>query len=283
MCWINRKSNTRSFIPYIKYVIAKDTRFERDWKIFFDSNGEVARGESLVNYGWGPSGFKEMIEAFYYAKHGTTNGFEQYYEQNIRNHRGDILAQLRADGLISESFPAFIRITLKERANVPVLLVNIDRIYFKYCDECPQAFKNYIHDEFANELRNLGMDYLLSNFRCTREICYALCGQEDYKWCILNYTSTEGKSQVERKKERCIITRLKQLVKEHKKVHLKRKAHGERCLERYVRFDMTPLRYFLLDSKTWSAVEKKRYSKKPRHNFDVVPEEVLPKYIYSKR
>jgi hypothetical protein len=282
MSSINRKSNQPSFIPYIKYVIAKDTRFERDWKIFFDPNGEVARGKSLVNYGWGPNGFKEMIEALYYAKHGTVDGFEQYYEQNIRNCKGDILVKLRADGLVGESFPAFIRITLKEGTNIPVLLVNIDRVYFKYCGECPQAFENYIHDEFANELENLGMTYLLSNFRCSREICYALCGQEEYKWCVLNYTSTEGEPQVERKKEQCIITRLKQLVKERQNVHLNRKAHGERCLERYVRFDMTPLRYFLLDSKTWSEVEKNRYSKKPRHNFDMVPREILPKYIQQE-
>jgi hypothetical protein len=62
------------YIPYIKYVISPGTRFERDKKVLFDPDGDVAKGKPLLNYGWAPSGLKEFIEALYKSRGGESRG-----------------------------------------------------------------------------------------------------------------------------------------------------------------------------------------------------------------
>ena len=127
------------YIPYIKYVIAPGTRFERDKKVLFDPDGEVAQGKSLLNYGWAPTGLKEFIEALYVAKKGSLEGFDLFYEGKILGTHQDIVTILKREGLISQKLPALLIIRIRENVEVPALLVNIDRILFKRCQYCKQS------------------------------------------------------------------------------------------------------------------------------------------------
>jgi len=285
------------YIPYIKYVLAKDTRFERDSKIFFDPDGEVAKGSPLINYGWGPSGFKELIEAFYVSKHGNKKGFNKYYEKYIKPCKGDIIPQLRADGLIREKLPAFIRMELKENVIIPALLVNVDRIYFKRCDDCDQSFnKSGFPRDLGECLSRLNLLRAFEQtFQCTRQICECLC--DNYKNCILSYTSTEGDLKVEGKKIMCLIELFEQLTNVSLKIskyecmpkpgltlknisnYIGRSRNRKKCIERQLRFDFRPLRNYFFDPKTWNQMEKMRYHRGMRHNFDALPIQVLPNLL----
>jgi len=191
------------YIPYIKYVIAPGTRFERDKKVLFDPDGEVAQGKPLINYGWAPSGLKEFVEALYVSKKGSRIGFEDFYKEKILGTNQDIVQILKTEGLIDEKLPALLIIRIKENVEVPALLVNIDRILFKRCQLCGQSWRNINPPaDFVDFLRDLGLENVVHVFQCSRQLCKFLC--EYYDYCEKSYTSTEGFSHVESEKIECL-------------------------------------------------------------------------------
>lgn len=284
------------YIPYIVYVISPGTRFERDRKVFFDPAGEVSRGEPLTNYGWSTSGFKELIEAFYVSQKGTTKGFERYYKTRIRGRPSNIVQKLKQDGLLKNELRGFIQLRIKRNVTVPVLYVEIDNICYKFCNGCSTSFNTAgIPPKLKSLLKN---NQLLSSFQktfqCARQICERLC--EYYKDCVLSYTSTEGDSEVEEEKEDCLIDMLRQMLGissgSSKYEHVIKEDAGDilsvigsprhctYCIERHLRFDFTPLRYFFFDPKTWSKMRRKRYNKKGFNpNFNAIPVKLISDFL----
>lgn len=301
------------YIPYIKYVIAPGTRFERDKKVLFDPDGEVARGKPLLNYGWAPSGLKEFVKALYEAKKRNLIGFDDFYKK-IRNSDQNIVEILRNEGLIGKTLPALIIITIKENVEVPALLVRIDRIFFKRCQRCAQSWRNNRPQaDFIEFLKKTGINKVIDVFQCSRQLCMFLC--EHYKYCEKSYTSIEGLSEVESYRIECLKALLKFIARETSeiqgyeciakekipsKVRFKRTENEvsltfenfkrvidksepvnfTSCIERPLRFDFTPLRYFFFDHKTWAKMQKQRYCKTlGRRNIDALPANLLSEFI----
>jgi len=289
------------YVPYVKYIIAPGTRFERDAEIFFGSKGDVSQGKNLINYGWSQTGFKELIEAFYFSRRGTINNFHEYFEQNIRYCTNNILDLLRKDGLIDEKLRGLIRIDLREDVAIPALLVEIQSIRYKYClkpTPCIRLWKEYgIPSMLKTLLDRLGLtNSYISMFRCIRQLCYEKCG--NYKQCALMYTSVEGKNEIELEIEKCVIELIKQIElkesgsskykcrpwtpEDHKKRKIGPLKDYSKCFERPVRFDFKPLRYYILDPATWRKIEKQQYIKNPRSQYGAFPDYLLP-YIFDDR
>ena len=109
------------YIPYIKYVISHGTRFEKDKKLLFDPDGDVAHGKPLINYGWNQSGLRELIEALYISKNNNLQGFCTFYQDKIRECTDDLVSVLRNEGLIGTNFPALLRIKIKDGYNINCL------------------------------------------------------------------------------------------------------------------------------------------------------------------
>jgi len=307
------------YIPYIKYVISSGTRFERDKKVLFDPDGDVAKGIPLINYGWAPSGLKELVEALYKARKGSLNGFEKFYKDNVLRSSGNILDVLRKENLVDENFPALLRIKIKEGVEVPALLVNIDRIHFKRCSQCGQSWKiEGLPEDFVKLLKRLKLERVAEVFQCARQLCKLLC--ENYDNCEKSYTSTEGCEEVEEEKIKCIKALLMLIANESfrsrkyeciprkqitsnlgcRELKILRKdlllnVHNFKkivdsaaqiscntCIERQLRFDFAPLRYFFFDYKTWLKMQKQRYCKTPgQRNIDALPAKLLSEFIES--
>ncbi|MEM3755270.1 MAG: hypothetical protein QXE19_06250, partial [Candidatus Bathyarchaeia archaeon] len=286
------------YIPYIKYVISPGTRFERDKKVLFDPDGEVAKGEPLINYGWAPSGLKELIEAFYKSNRGTLENFSHFYKEKVLKSQENIVDVLRSEGLIGEKFPALLRIKIKDGVEVPALLVNIDKMYFKRCNQCKQSWRIYgAPENFTQFLKDLSLEKIVYIFQCARQLCKYLC--DNYDNCIRSYTSKEGNTEIEEEKIECLKELIKQITgkslgskkwecipkegldKKFKDILKMKKINRSSCIERHLRFDFTPLRYFFFDYKTWLKMQKKRYSKGPMHNIDALPTKLLSDFISS--
>lgn len=307
------------YIPYIKYVIAPGTRFERDKKVLFDPDGEVAQGKPLLNYGWAPTGLKEFIEALYAAKKGSLKGFDVFYEGKILGTHQDIVDILKREGLIDQKLPALLIIRIRENVEVPALLVNIDRILFKRCQYCRQSWRNNAPPaDFIDFLKELDIEEVVNLFQCSRQLCKFLC--EYYDYCEKSYTSTEELSAVENEKIDCLkallmfmagkvpqISRYECIPREmvpsklgcrelitmkkdsplnfeffKELVNKSQKINCTTCIERSLRFDFTPLRYFFFDHNTWRAMQKQRYCKTlGRRNIDALPARLLSEFINS--
>jgi hypothetical protein len=307
------------YIPYIKYVISPGTRFERDKKVLFDPDGDVTQGKPLSNYGWAPSGLKELVEALYKARKGSLNGFEKFYNAKVLRSSENIVDALKNEHLIDENFPALIRIKIKEGIEVPALLVNIDNIYFKRCSQCKQSWKiQGAPENFVKFLKGLELERVTEIFQCTRQLCKFLC--ENYDNCEKNYTSTEGLKGVEEEKIECLkelfmllaqqssgsrkyecipkeqipsklgcreLTTLKKelpldLSDFRELVSRSTQINCSTCIERALRFDFKPLRYFFFDYKTWMKMQNQRYCKTPgQRNIDALPTKLLSEFIDS--
>jgi len=306
------------YIPYIKYVISPGTRFERDKRVLFDPDGEVAQGKPLINYGWGPSGLKELVEALFKSRKEKPDGFEKLYNEKVLRCRRNIVDVLKEEGLIDEEFPALLRIKIKEGVEVPALLVNIDRMYFKRCDQCGQSWRLHgVPEDFVEFLKSVRLEEVTEIFQCSRQVCKLLC--DNYDYCFRSYTSTEGDVKVEKEKLECLQELFKQITgissgsKKYecilrekmprklscrdlvklpeelpsnygtliKLVHQADRVRCATCIERQLRFDFTPLRYFFFDYKTWSKMQEQRYSRKPMHNIDALPAKLLSEFIDS--
>jgi hypothetical protein len=303
------------YIPYIKYVISPGARFERDKKVLFDPDGEVARGRPLLNYGWAPSGLKEFVEALYKSRRGDLEGFDKFYKDKILRSDQNIVGVLRKEGLIDQNLPALIVIRMRENIEVPALLVNIDRIFFKRCKDCGQSWRiGAPPADFVGLLKELDIVGVAHVFQCSRQLCKFLC--DHYNYCEKNYTSTEGSSEVESEKIECLKALLKFMAgkvpgtqqyecilrervpskigcKElkYKEVPLNfenfrelvnksKEVNCTTCVERFLRFDFTPLRYFFFDHKTWTEMQKQRYCKTlGRRNIDALPVNLLSEFI----
>ena len=128
-----------SFIPYIKYILAPDTRFERDHEIFFGQKGRVAKGEPLLNYGWGYGGLKEFVKAYYKTKHDLQN-FEIYYKTLFQS-RGNILEIMSFDKLLQLPLRGLITARIHENLFIPILITDFTSIKFKYCESCQRLWE----------------------------------------------------------------------------------------------------------------------------------------------
>jgi hypothetical protein len=288
------------YIPYIKYVIAPGTRFERDSRIFFDAKGSVSRGETLKNYGWSQTGFKELIEALYFSKNGSVKGFEDYFKNRIKYSTENIVDVLRKDGIISDELRGLIRLKITDKMAIPVLLTEITEMRYKFCykPRCSRLWENgKPPEEIVEFLRDHNLpENILRGYGCTRHLCYNLCGA--YKQCELMYTSVEGQEDVETKILRCLIELLKQKYlgelgskkfdcrlwtpDDHRKKKIGASHEYSKCFERPVRFNLKPLRYYILDPKMWKEIEEKRYNKNPNNQFDAFPAEYLPDIFEDK-
>jgi len=307
------------YIPYIKYVIAPGTRFERDKKVLFDPDGDVAQGRPLLNYGWAPSGLKEFIKALYEARKGDLSGFNSFYSRNVLGSRGDIVEVLRREKLIDQELPALLIIRMKEGVEVPALFVEITGMYFKRCENCSQSWRIIPPpDDFISFLKGLNVENATRVFQCSRQLCKLLC--DYYEFCERSYTSTEGMEKIEREKLNCLkaliaflagvpsgTRRYECIAKEkvpcklgcrelvvkkniktqpltfenfRKLVNGPWRINCTMCIERCLRFDFKPLRYFFFDHKTWRDMCEKRYCKTlGRRNIDALSVKVLLDFI----
>jgi len=295
------KQKNSQYVPYVKYVIAPDTRFERDAAIFFDRKGDVSQGRTLINYGWNQTGFKEIVEAFYVSEKGSVSGFDRYFEENVHNCVGNIVEVLRRDRLIDDRLRGLVRIDLRQNMAIPALLVEIQRMMYKYCTKPRPCLRLWsvmgIPDKMKAFLdqHDLTSKYV-SKFRCTRQFCYKECGS--YKQCVHMYTSTEDLPEMEAKIQECALELVKQIEtrssgspryqcrpwtsNDHKIKQIGRLKPDSKCFERPVRLDLKPLRYYILDPATWEDIEKQRYDRNPRNQFDAFPVSLLP-YIFDDR
>jgi len=295
------KQKNSQYVPYVKYVIAPDTRFERDAAIFFDRKGDVSQGKTLVNYGWSQPGFKELVEAFYFSKKGSVLGFDRYFKENIRNCVGNIVETLRRDKLIDGRLRGIVRIDLRQNMAIPALLVAVQEIRYKYCLKPTPCFRLWsvkgVPDKLKALLDQRGLTHkYTSKFRCTRQLCYQKCGA--YKQCVLMYTSTEDNPEIEAKIQECVVQLVKQTEygtagspkyqcrpwtsDDHQIRRIGPLKQDSKCFERPVRLDLKPLRYYILDPATWKEIEKQKYSRNTRNQFDAFPASLLP-YIFDDR
>ncbi|MGB9718727.1 MAG: hypothetical protein ACPL4E_09880 [Thermoproteota archaeon] len=258
---------------------------------------------------------KEFIEALYKAKKGGLTGFSNFYEK-VRNSDQNIVDILRNEGLIGKTLPALIIIRIRENVEVPALLVKIDRIFFKRCQKCAQSWRNNRPQaDFIEFLEELGIGKVVDVFQCSRQLCKFLC--EHYPYCDKSYTSTEGLGEVESYKIECLKALLRFMARKVQEIrryecvareripskvgfkksedevpltfeNFKRVVYKSKpvnctsCIERSLRFDFTPLRYFFFDHKTWSKMQGQRYYKTPgRRNIDALPANLLSEFISS--
>lgn len=278
-----------SFIPYIKYVLASDTRFERDHEIFFGPKGEVAKGESLLNYGWGYGGLKEFVKAYYKIKHDLKN-FETYYE-NLIQYRGNILESLSSNGLLSPPLRGLITARIHENLFIPVLIVDYTSIKFKYCESCQRLWEGKnLPLQVEQHLGNDKLSKIVREMHCTRMACNQLCG--NYENCVLNYTSLEEDPDTEKKILDC-VTALIRLRRENieppkalecrlieatdkKPKQVAKFYQNQKCFERPVRYDFKPVRRRHVDPETWKKIQDQRIDHGAHHIIDLFPSNLMP-------
>lgn len=284
----DRMSNR--FIPYVKYLLAPDTRFERDHEIFFSQKGEVARGQPLINYGWGYGGLKEFVKAYYEDSGKDPEQFEPYYE-NLKACRSNLLGKLESDKVLEQPLRGLITAKIHEHVFIPILVVDFTSIGFKYCENCTRRWEGRVVPDLVEH--NLGTDSIsqhIRKMRCTRMACNHLCG--NYKNCVLNYTSAEGDSAVEEKIIHCLSTLIMLLREgtEPPKAFECRKieplddkpkpigplGQDSKCFERPVRFDFKPIRRRHIDPVTWERIQDQRVDHGAHHIIDLIPSDLLP-------
>lgn len=278
------------FIPYVKYLLAPDTRFERDHKIFFGPNGKVAKGEPLINYGWGYGGLKDFVRTYYEVAKGTTEHFEDYYG-NLKRFKGDFLNKMSSDRLVQLPLRGLITARIHQNLFIPVLAVDFTSISFKYCESCIRLWEDR---GLPHQIKQcLGTDRLsqeIRGMRCTRGACNELCG--NYENCILNYTSLEENPKTEQKILDCLsalIRLLRENIEPHKVFECRsreatdKRPHrvgkfgvDQKCFERPVRFDFQPIKRRHVDPKTWKGIQDQRIDHGAHHIIDLIPSHLLP-------
>jgi len=279
----------------VKYILAPNTRFERDHEIFFGSKGKVAKGEPLINYGWGHGGLKEFARAYYEATKSSTENFEAYYE-NLKKHRGNLLERMSSEKLLQLPLRGLITARIHQNLFIPILVVDFKSIRFKYCKNCVRRWEQrglppQIEQCLGTD--NLSQDIL--RMRCTRMACNQLCG--NYKNCILNYTSLEEDSETEERILACLsaLIRLLREGTEPSKAYecrdreviddnphrVGRLKSDQKCFERPVRFDFQPIRRRHVDPNTWKEIQDQRVDHGPHHIIDLIPSGLLPD-VYKK-
>lgn len=280
----------------MKYLLAPNTRFERDHKIFFGPNGKVAKGEPLINYGWGYGGLKEFAKAYYKTARSTTEHFEAYYE-TMKKHRGNLLEKMSCDGFLQLPLRGLITARVHQKLFIPVLVVDFRSIRFKYCEDCVRLWQGRsLPAQIENVLGNDKLSEKIRGMRCTRMACNQLCG--NYRICILNYTSLEEDPEVERKILDCLSALIRFLRKgtEPPKSFECRETEGtdkkpysvgelkqdSKCFERPVRFDFQPIRRKHVDPETWKSIQDQRIDHGAHHIIDLIPCDLLPN-IYEKQ
>jgi hypothetical protein len=279
----------------VKYVLAPNTRFERDHETFFGSKGEVAKGEPLINYGWGHGGLKEFARAYYEAAKGSTEDFETYYD-SFKQHQGNLLERMSSEKLLQLPLRGLITARIHQNLFIPILVVDFKSIRFKYCENCVRRWEQRGLPPKIKQC--LGIDKLskaILGMRCTRITCNQLCG--NYKNCILNYTSLEDDPKTEEKILDCLsaLIRLLREGKEPSKAYECRNREAtddspkkigklqakSKCFERPVRFDFQPIRRRHVDPNTWKEIQDQRVDQGPHHIIDLIPADLLPD-IYKK-
>ena len=267
---------SNNYVPYVKYVLAPDTRFERDHEIFFSPKGKIAQGQPLINYGWGYGGLKEFVKAYYEANKEDGQHFNSYY-QNLKKHRGNLLEKMESDGVLRLPLRGFVTAKIHENVFVPVLVTDFTSIKFKYCETCLRRWAGKIIPvQIEGRLGNDEISKRIRRMHCTRMTCNQLCGS--YRSCILNYTSMEEDPEIEQKILDCLFSLIKLLrekveppkifeCRERESSDDKPKPVGpltqdSRCFERPVRFDFKPIRRRHIDPETW----KKKYGEVPGLN-----------------
>lgn len=279
-----------SFIPYIKYVLAPDTRFERDHEIFFEPKGDVAKGEPLINYGWGYGGFKEFIKAYYEAKGKDTAKFEAYYE-NLRQFRGDLLDTLSSDRLLVSPLRGLITARIHENLFIPILVTDFTSIRFKYCESCLRRWEGRsLPSQVEQSLGTDKLSQIIREMRCTRMACNHLCG--NYENCLLNYTSLEEDPDTEKRIVDCLSALVKLLRQniepskafecrpiesnDKKPKQIGKLDQNKRCFERPLRFDFKPVKRRHVDPQTWKDIQDQRIDHGAHHIIDLIPDHLMP-------
>jgi hypothetical protein len=278
------------FIPYVKYLLAPDTRFERDHEVFFSPKGKVAKGQLLINYGWGHGGLKEFVKAYYMDSGKDPNQFESYYG-NLKAHRSNLLDKLESDKVLKQPLRGLITAKIHEHVFIPILVVDFTSIRFKYCENCLRRWEGRVVPDRVEH--NLGTDTFsqhIRRMRCTRMACNHLCG--NYKNCVLNYTSAEEDPTSEEKIIQCLsalIMLLREGTEPPKAFECRRiepfddkpKPIGplrqdSKCFERPVRFDFKPIRRRHIDPVTWEKIQDQRADHGAHHIIDLIPSNLLP-------
>lgn len=285
-----RRRRRLSFIPYLKYVLAPDTRFERDHEIFFGPNGKVAKGEPLINYGWGYGGLKEFVKAYYETQRKTGENFDTYYAM-VKTQQGNLLGKMAADNLLQPPLRGLITARIHENLFIPILVVDFTLIRFKYCENCLRRWEGRrLPARIDQCLGANGLSQRIRGMRCTRMACNHLCG--NYENCVLNYTSTEEDPMTEEKILDCLsalISLLRESIepprafecREIEQTDQRPKPVGplkpeSKCFERPVRFDFKPIRRRHVDPKTWKNIQEQRMDHGAHHIIDLIPANLMP-------
>ncbi len=278
------------YIPYVKYLLAPDTRFERDHAIFFAPKGRVARGKPLINYGWGYGGLKGFIKIYFDASRKDDKESESYY-WNLRKYRGNVLAELESDRILQLPLRGLITAKIHENVFVPILVVDFTSIKFKYCETCLRRWEGKaIPSQVETRLGRDNASQEIRRMRCTRMACNRLCG--NYRNCILNYTSMEEDPDNEQRILDCLSSLIELLyegVEPSKMLECRERessddrpkpvgplAQDSKCFERPVRFDFTPIRRRHIDPITWRDIQDQRMDHGAHHIIDLIPSCLLP-------
>jgi hypothetical protein len=281
---------SNKYVPYIKYVLAPDTRFERDHEIFFSPKGKVAQGQPLINYGWGYGGLKEFIKAYFEANRRDDEKFELFYS-DLTKLRGNILERLASDKILELPLRGLITAKIHEQKFIPILIVDFTTIKFKYCESCIRRWKGKsIPPKIESCLGADALSQKIKEMRCTRMACNYLCG--NYRNCILNYTSLEEDPETEKRILDCLsslLRLLQQNVEPAKSFECREIEDSDerprsigplqqdsKCFERPVRFDFRPIRRRHIDLKTWEEIQSHRVDHGAHHIIDLIPSNFLP-------
>jgi len=95
------------------------------------TGGNVGRkdpgsGEQIIlEWDWGPAGFKEVLMMLYMIKTGCVDGFEDFYQNEVI-HREDLLENAQRRGILPT--PTYMLYVMTFRVSFPVLILEIPRI-----------------------------------------------------------------------------------------------------------------------------------------------------------
>lgn len=277
----NLRKKLPPFLFYIKSDVSSESRFESDKEVLFSPKERY-----IENFGWGPSNFKEVM-AFFNGIIGrlSPKDFEGTYRRVFGSTR-NMVRNFAEKGIINLPFYALYDINLKSNIRFPVLLVNITKIWKKFCQDCPYNWETEelkeseyhnlmmkkIENQFASR-RDL-WEILKSKFNCLRTVCKEFCENpeckltfiqnehlyiEDKVECVYNLFNpifgcdinpVEIHALGEYVEPKPILSSI-YAIKKH------RRFKTRVCIERPLRFAFEKVCYLMMDPKKWHKIANK--------------------------
>ena len=271
-----------SFLFYIKSDVASESRFESDKEVLFSPEERY-----IENFGWGSTNFKEIM-SFFNATNSqlSSENFKGTYER-IFNSKENMMKNFSEKGIIKRPFYALYGIKLKSNIRFPILLIDIKKIWKKYCDDCPYNWESEepkdskyqklmmgkLRDKFSDRLEL--WEILKSKYNCLRTICEEFCANAECKLTFIQNEHLYITDKIE-----CIYNLFNPLFGEDVKpveipalgeyvepkpttssisaVKKRRSLKRTICIERPLRFAFEKICYLMIDPKKWQKITNKK-------------------------